>query len=60
MRVMTIKSDAMIEIPCVGGVVVHDGRLLVVRRANEPGAGQWSIPGGRVEPGETHAQACVR
>ena len=41
-------------VPCVGAVV-HDaeGRLLVVRRAREPGLGRWSIPGGRLEPGET-------
>lgn len=48
------------RIPCVGAVVVHDSRLLVVRRANAPGAGLWSIPGGRVEVGETPAAAVVR
>ncbi len=48
-------------IPCVGAVV-HDaaGRLLLVRRAHEPAAGLWSIPGGRVEGGEGHEQAVVR
>lgn len=46
---------------CVGGVVHDDqGRLLLVRRANEPGAGLWSLPGGRVEPGETDIQAVIR
>ncbi len=44
----------------MGGIVVHDGRLLVVQRGQEPGLGQWSVPGGRVEPGETVAQACAR
>jgi ADP-ribose pyrophosphatase YjhB (NUDIX family) len=41
---------------------VHDaaGRLLLVQRANDPGRGRWSIPGGRVEPGETDAEALVR
>jgi len=48
------------RVPCVGAVVVHQGRLLVVRRGNEPGKGLWSVPGGRVEPGETLAQACER
>jgi 8-oxo-dGTP diphosphatase len=48
-------------IACVGAVVRDDrGRLLLVRRANEPGRGQWSVPGGRVEPGETAHQALVR
>jgi ADP-ribose pyrophosphatase YjhB (NUDIX family) len=44
------------------GALVHDdtGRLLVVRRAREPAAGRWSVPGGRVEPGESDEQAVVR
>jgi 8-oxo-dGTP diphosphatase len=46
---------------CVGGIV-HDaaGRLLLIKRANEPGRGQWSVPGGRVEPGETDKEAVMR
>jgi 8-oxo-dGTP diphosphatase len=48
------------RVPCVGAVVVHLGRLLVVRRGNDPGKGLWSVPGGRVEPGENLAQACAR
>ena len=48
-------------IRCVGAVV-HDatGRLLLIRRATDPGRGQWSLPGGRVEPGETDAEAVIR
>jgi ADP-ribose pyrophosphatase YjhB (NUDIX family) len=45
---------------CVGAIVVLDGQLLLVQRANEPSAGEWSVPGGRVEPGETLAEAVVR
>jgi 8-oxo-dGTP diphosphatase len=45
---------------CVGAVAVLDGNLLLVQRRNEPGAGEWSVPGGRVEPGETLAEAVVR
>jgi ADP-ribose pyrophosphatase YjhB (NUDIX family) len=46
---------------CVGAVV-HDpaGRLLVICRGHPPGEGLWSLPGGRVEPGETDAAAVVR
>ncbi|WP_414942969.1 NUDIX hydrolase [Amycolatopsis sp. cmx-11-32] len=46
---------------CVGGIV-HDerGRILLIRRANEPGRGLWSVPGGRVEPGETDEAAVIR
>jgi ADP-ribose pyrophosphatase YjhB (NUDIX family) len=45
----------------VGAVVVDAaGRLLLVRRGREPGAGLWSIPGGKIEPGESRAEAVVR
>ena len=48
-------------IPCVGAVVFDaQGRLLVIQRGHDPGAGLWSIPGGRIEPGETDEQALVR
>ena len=49
------------EVPCVGAVV-HDerGRLLLVRRGHAPSAGLWSVPGGRVEAGESEAEAVVR
>lgn len=44
----------------VGAIIIRDGRVLLVRRANEPNRGQWSIPGGIVELGETLAQAASR
>jgi len=37
----------------VGGVVIDGGRVLLVRRGTEPLRGQWSIPGGLLEAGET-------
>jgi 8-oxo-dGTP diphosphatase len=48
-------------IRCVGAII-HDqlGRLLLVQRAREPARGQWSLPGGRVEPGETDHSAVYR
>jgi mutator protein MutT len=45
---------------CVGAIAIHDGRLLLIRRGQAPGAGEWSVPGGRVEEGETLAEAVVR
>jgi len=46
---------------CAGGVVRDaDGRLLLVRRRYAPSAGRWSLPGGRVEAGETAAAAAAR
>src|SRR4029450_2787370 len=49
------------RVDCVGALVYdEERRLLVVRRANEPGRGLWSIPGGRVEPGEDDPAAVAR
>ena len=52
------------RVDCVGGIVVHDGpdgrRLLLVLRGREPSRGTWSVPGGRVEPGETDEAATAR
>ena len=44
----------------VSALVVDQDELLLVRRGNPPGAGRWAMPGGRVEPGETLAEAVVR
>src|SRR5207237_10569399 len=44
----------------VGGAVVHDGRLLLVRRASRRGRGNWQVPGGFIEPDETIEQAVLR
>ncbi|MBO2458658.1 NUDIX hydrolase [Actinomadura violacea] len=49
------------RVRCVGGIVRDGGgRLLLVRRGRPPGQGLWSVPGGRVEPGEDDAAAVVR
>lgn len=44
----------------VGGIAIHDDQLLLVRRGRGPAQGDWSVPGGRVEPGELLAEATVR
>jgi mutator protein MutT len=44
----------------VGGVIVNDGKAIIIKRANAPYQGQWSIPGGRVELGESLADAVRR
>jgi ADP-ribose pyrophosphatase YjhB (NUDIX family) len=45
----------------VGAVVLDpSGRVLLIRRARPPGLGSWTLPGGRVEEGESLQQAVVR
>ncbi len=44
----------------VGAVVVRDGKILLVKRANEPNRGKWSVPGGLVRTGETLEDALKR
>ena len=49
------------RVPCVGAIIKDDqGRLLLVLRAHPPGENLWSIPGGRIEPGESDGDAVVR
>ena len=47
-------------IVAVGAVVIHQNRVLLVRRGQQPGKGDWAIPGGRVELGERMHAAAVR
>lgn len=44
----------------VGAVVIEKGKILLVKRAFDPGAGKWSVPGGLVELGEKLSEACAR
>ena len=49
------------RVQCVGAVITDDqGRLLLIERGHDPGKGLWSVPGGRIEAGETDEQAVVR
>ena len=51
----------MAHIPCIGAIVFDEqGRLLLVQRANPPAQGKWSLPGGRLEPGENSETGVVR
>ena len=44
----------------VGGVIIENGRALLIRRGSEPLLGEWSIPGGSLELGETLEQGVAR
>jgi ADP-ribose pyrophosphatase YjhB (NUDIX family) len=44
----------------VGAVIVHECRVLLVRRGTEPTRGRWSIPGGLIEIGEPLSEAVIR
>jgi 8-oxo-dGTP diphosphatase len=45
---------------CVGAIALDDDLILLIRRGRGPAQGAWSVPGGRVEAGETLAEAVVR
>ncbi|MCB5190830.1 NUDIX hydrolase [Methylobacillus arboreus] len=47
-------------IPATIAVVLHNNRILLVRRANPPDAGYWGFPGGKINNGETIEGAAVR
>lgn len=50
-----------VRVQCVGAVITDEsGRMLLILRSHEPGKGLWSVPGGRIEPGETDEQAVIR
>ena len=57
---MSPRSYPATPIPAVGALVVHDGAVLLVRRGQAPSRGVWAVPGGRVELGETLAEATER
>ncbi|MDQ6614135.1 MAG: NUDIX domain-containing protein [Actinomycetota bacterium] len=45
---------------CVGAIALAEDQLLLIRRGRGPAGGRWSVPGGRVQLGETLAEAVVR
>lgn len=45
---------------CVGIICFRNDEVLLIQRANPPRAGEWSLPGGRIEAGETEREAALR
>ncbi len=46
--------------PAAIAILPHQGKVLLVRRANPPDPGRWGFPGGKIEPGETYMDAAIR
>jgi len=53
-------SEHLQEVPCASVIVIKNTRLLLVLRADEPGAGRWSLPGGKLRAGESEATGARR
>jgi ADP-ribose pyrophosphatase YjhB (NUDIX family) len=53
-------TEHLRDVPCASIVVVDKNRLLLVLRANEPGADRWSLPGGKLREGESGAAGARR
>jgi len=47
-------------VPAVGVVCLRGDKVLLIRRGNPPRQGEWSLPGGRIEPGERAVDAALR
>ena len=47
-------------IDCVGVICFRGDDVLLIKRGTAPRKGEWSIPGGRIEPGETERKAALR
>ena len=55
---MTMPLPA--PVPCVGVVCLRGDAVLLIRRGRPPKQGEWSLPGGRIEPGERAIDAALR
>lgn len=58
---MTPPSAPLRPVVAVGAIVFDErGRVLLIERGRPPGVGLWTVPGGKVEPAETLAEAVAR
>ncbi|AQR62210.1 phosphohydrolase [Brevundimonas sp. LM2] len=53
-------TPTLIPIPAVGIVCLKGDEVLLIRRGTPPRLGEWSLPGGRIEPGERAVDAALR
>ena len=59
-RDLFLKIRESMPLASVDILAVHEGRLLLMRRANNPGKGVWFLPGGRIRYGETIEETVLR
>ena len=61
-RRMADQLEHLYRNPVFGadGIIIQDGKVLLVKRANEPFAGMYALPGGFMDHGETSEEAAVR
>lgn len=57
---MTTREYPERPIVGIGAVIIHEGRVLLVKRGNAPMQGEWSLPGGALETGETLVEGVRR
>lgn len=55
-----MASITTAPVPCAGVVCLKGDEVLLIRRGAPPRLGEWSLPGGRIEPGERAADAALR
>ena len=55
-----MRDSLMTPVPAVGVVCLRGDEVLLIRRGTPPRQGEWSLPGGRIEPGERATDAALR
>jgi 8-oxo-dGTP diphosphatase len=55
-----MSDSSMTPMPAVGIVCLKGDEVLLIRRGTPPRMGEWSLPGGRIEPGERAIDAALR
>lgn len=55
-----MTTPTMTPVPAVGVVCLRGDEVLLIRRGRPPRLGEWSLPGGRIEPGERAVDAALR
>ena len=61
LQMQSSDEDSSRSVDAAAAIIVHDGKVLAARRfTGKRYDGWWEFPGGKVEPGETFEQCCVR